>query len=172
MAKMSKGSVRKMILSIVALMLLSACAKSTTPSSGGGAASPASQGSMTIATSSIAGVGTVLVDPSGMTLYYLKSETPGNIMCTGSCATTWPPLLLPAGATAAVAGTGVDGSKLGTIDRPDGGTEVTYNGMPLYLYVGDKSPGQAKGQGVEGFFAVTASGASSSGSSGGGGYHY
>jgi predicted lipoprotein with Yx(FWY)xxD motif len=65
----------------------------------------------------------------------------------------------------------VDSSKLGTIDRPDGGTEVTYNGMPLYLYVGDKSPGQANGQGVGGFFAVTASGASS-GSSGGGGYHY
>jgi predicted lipoprotein with Yx(FWY)xxD motif len=107
-----------------------------------------------------------------MTLYYLKSETTGTIMCTGSCATTWPPLLLTAGATSAAAGSGLDASKLGTIDRPDGGTQVTYDGRPLYLYVGDTSSGQATGQGVGGFFAATTSVSGTSSASGGGGYGY
>ncbi|MGZ4126357.1 MAG: COG4315 family predicted lipoprotein, partial [Actinomycetota bacterium] len=94
----------------------------------------------------------------------------------GSCATNWPPLLLPSGVKSATGGSGVDASKLGTIKRPDGGTQVTYNGKPLYLFISDKSPGQATGQGVAGFSVITASGsggaAGASGSSGGGGYHY
>ena len=115
-----------------------------------------------------------------MTLYYLKTETPGKIMCTGSCATVWPPLLLPSGVMSAAAGSGVDASKLGTIARPDGGMQVTFDGKPLYLFASDTSSGQATGQGVEDFFVVSASGSGSgsgstgSGSTGstGGGYHY
>ena len=92
-----------------------------------------------------------------MTLYYDDAESGGSIVCTGSCASIWPPLLLPSGVSAPKAGSGVDASKFGTIDRPDGGTQVTYAGMPLYLFTGDTA-GQATGQGFEGFFAVTASG--------------
>jgi predicted lipoprotein with Yx(FWY)xxD motif len=95
-------------------------------------------------------------------------------MCTGSCAQSWPPVLLTDGATAATAGSGVDASKLGTIDRPDGGTQVTYAGMPLYLWTGDSAPGQATGQGVAGFSVASpagASAASASGSSGSGGHY-
>jgi predicted lipoprotein with Yx(FWY)xxD motif len=165
---MSRGSVRLIwIVSAVALVM-SACAKSTTPSSGGSSGPSAQGGSVTIGTSSVPGVGTVLVDAKGFTLYDLASEAGGTIMCTGSCASNWPPLLLPAGMMSATAGSGVSASKLGTITRPDGGTQVTYNGMALYLFVGDQSPGQANGQGVAGFHAVTPSGSSSSG--GGGGY--
>ena len=158
------------VVSVVGLMLMSACAKSTTPSAGGGGGSPAQSGSTTISTASVSGVGTALVDAKGLTLYYLTTETPGKIKCTGSCASAWPPLLLPTGATSATAGSGVEASKLGTIARPDGGTQVTYNGMPLYLFASDQAPGQDTGQGVEGFNVATASGMGAASSSSGGRY--
>jgi predicted lipoprotein with Yx(FWY)xxD motif len=167
---------RTIAITGVAALMLSACAKTITPSSGGSSAPPADGGSTTVATRSISGVGTVLVDAAGSTLYYLKTEAAGTIKCTGSCADNWPPLLLPVGTTSATAGTGVDGSKLGTITRPDGGTQVTYSGMPLYTFAGDQGPGQATGQGVADFFAVTTSGAASGPSptspAGHGGYGY
>jgi predicted lipoprotein with Yx(FWY)xxD motif len=159
-------------LLIVALMLLSACAKNPASSEGGGNGSPAGTGSATISTASEPGVGTVLVDARGFTLYVLHTETSGKIECTGSCATAWPPLLLPAGVTSATAGSGVMASKLGTIKRPDGGTQVTYNQMPLYLFASDTSPGEATGQGVEGFYVVTATGSGAPGSSSSGGSRY
>jgi predicted lipoprotein with Yx(FWY)xxD motif len=149
------------IAAVAAVILLSACAKSSSPSSGTTSApSPAQGGSMTIATATVSGMGTILVDAHGSTLYYLKTEKPGTIKCTGSCAAAWPPLLLPAG-TSAVAGPGVTGGDLGTIERPDGGTQVTYNGMPLYTFASDQQPGQATGQGVAGFFVITPAGSGS-----------
>jgi predicted lipoprotein with Yx(FWY)xxD motif len=157
---------------IVALMLLSACAKSTASSATPGNGSNAGSASATISTASEPGVGTVLVDSRGFTLYALQTETSGTIKCTGSCATAWPPLLLPAGAMSATAGSGVMSSKLGTIKRPDGGTQVTYNHMPLYLFASDTSPGEATGQGVAGFFVVTATGSGAPGSSSSGGGRY
>jgi predicted lipoprotein with Yx(FWY)xxD motif len=171
MAKTSRGSVRLVwIVSAATLVVLSACAKGTAPSSGGSSGPTAQGGSVTIGTRSVPGVGTALVDATGFTLYDLASEAGGKIMCTGSCASTWPPLLLPAGVMSATPGSGISASKLGTITRPDGGTQVTYGGMPLYLFVSDQSPGQANGQGVAGFHVVTPSGSSSSGGSGGGRY--
>jgi predicted lipoprotein with Yx(FWY)xxD motif len=161
-------------MSVAAMLLLAACGNnSTTSGNGGGGGGSAAQGQATISTASVSGVGKVLVDGDGMTLYTLQTESSGTIKCTGSCAKSWPPLLLAGGATAATAGDGVDASKLGTIARPDGGTQVTYDGMPLYLWVGDTAPDQATGQGVAGFSVASPSGGSgSSGSSGGGGYHY
>jgi predicted lipoprotein with Yx(FWY)xxD motif len=165
------------LVAVAGALILSACANNgdSNSASGGGNGSSGSSGSVTISSKSVSGVGDVLVDSNGMTLYYLKTETTGKIMCTGSCATAWPPLLLPSGETSASAGSGVDASKLGTIVRPDGGTQVTYDGKPLYLFASDQ-PGQATGQGVEDFFAVSTSGAGSTGSgasgSTGGGYHY
>ena len=148
------------IASVATLLILTACAKSTTSNAGaggGGVTSPAPAGSVTVSTTSVAGLGSVLVDSNGLTLYYDDAESGGSIACTGSCASVWPPLLLPSGVSTAMAGSGVDASQFGTIDRPDGGTQVTYGGMPLYLFTGDTA-GQATGQGFEGFFAVTASG--------------
>jgi predicted lipoprotein with Yx(FWY)xxD motif len=162
---------RVWIASAATLIALSACAKNVAPSSGGGGSTGASAGSVIIGTKSVPGAGAVLVDSNGLTLYELPSESGGTIMCTASCATTWPPLLLPAGVSSATAESGVSPSKLGTISRPDGGTQVTYEGMPLYLFVSDQGPGQATGQGVEGFHVATPAGSGSttggSGSSGG-----
>jgi predicted lipoprotein with Yx(FWY)xxD motif len=156
------------IPSVATLIALSACAKNAAPSSGGGSSSSAQPGSVVIGTKLVPGAGTVLVDSNGLTLYELASESGGTIMCTSSCATEWPPLLLPAGVSSATAGSGVSASKLGTISRPDGGTQVTYGGMPLYLFVSDQSPGQDTGQGVEGFHVATPSGSGSTSGSGAG----
>ena len=102
-------------------------------------------------------------------LYHLQGETTSNVTCSGSCLSTWPPLLDPSGAKP-TAGAGVTG-KLSTFSSPSG-TQVAYNGMPLYTYSGDQSAGQANGQGIQNvWYAVTASGNSSgSGSHTGGGY--
>jgi len=139
----------------IALVALAACNKAGASSGGG------------LSTKSISGVGTVLVDAQGLTLYDLPSEVNGNITCTGACAQAWPPLLEVGGklpsAPSAVS------SKLGTVMRPDGSTQVTYNGLPLYTFAGE-SAGQASGQGVAGFVAVTVAGGSSGNSGGGPGY--
>ena len=161
MMKTFGGGARSVgIVTIAGMMILSGCAKKAASNAGSGG----NTGSVTISSKSVGSVGDVLVDTNGMTLYSMKAETPGHIMCTGSCATAWPPLLLPSGETSAAAGSGVDASKLGTITRPDGGTQVTYDGKPLYLFASDTSAGQATGQGVGGFYTVTASSSGSSGS--------
>jgi predicted lipoprotein with Yx(FWY)xxD motif len=136
----------------IAIVALAACNKAGASSGGG------------LNTKSISGVGTVLVDAQGLTLYDLPSEANGHITCTGSCEQAWPPLLEVGGklpsAPSAVS------SKLGTAMRPDGSVQVTYNGLPLYTFAGE-SAGQASGQGVGGFVAVTVAGGSS-GNTGGG----
>jgi predicted lipoprotein with Yx(FWY)xxD motif len=102
--------------------------------------------------------GSILVSSSGLTLYHMTAEKRGAIKCTGACAKFWPPLLLGAGAKPK-AGTGVSGAKLGTIKRPDGRLQVTYNGLALYRYSLDRKAGEVKGEGVEGiWFAVNPSG--------------
>ena len=152
----------------VAVLVLAACGKSSNaPSSTGN--HPGGVATLTVNTRNAAGVGTVLVDAKGLTLYHLKTESGSTIQCTGSCASTWPPLLF-SGNGSPTGGSHVTGA-LATVKRPDGGTQVTYMGMTLYTYAGDSAPGQAHGQGIQGvWFAVTPSGLSSSG--GGGGYHY
>jgi predicted lipoprotein with Yx(FWY)xxD motif len=104
-------------------------------------------------------VGTVLTGPNGHTLYRLATETNGQIECTGSCAQAWPPLTVSAGQTPKL-GSGLIGT-ISTVKRPDGTTQVTYEGHPLYYYAADTAAGQATGQGVGGvWFAMTPAGAS------------
>jgi predicted lipoprotein with Yx(FWY)xxD motif len=171
--KVSTRRGRVWIASAATLIALSACTKNAAPSSGGGRSTTMHAGSVMIGTKSIPGAGTVLVDSDGLTLYELASESGGTIMCNDSCATTWPPVLLPAGVSSATAGSGVNASELGTISRPDGGTQVTYGGMPLYLFVSDLAPGQDTGQGVEGFHVATPLGSgSTTGASGASGGRY
>jgi len=86
-----------------------------------------------------AGGATVLANAKGFTLYWFVPDTPARSACTGSCAVYWPPVPGPAAAGAGVTG------KLGTIRRPDGSAQATYNGHPLYTYVGDSAPGQTHG---------------------------
>ena len=85
----------------------------------------------------------VLANTKGRTLYSLSVEKKGRFVCTGACLANWPPLLVRAG----VKPTGP--VKLGTIKRPDGRTQVTYRGMPLYTFKGDTAPGQANGEGLK-----------------------
>jgi len=108
--------------------------------------------SLELASATLPGVGSVLTGPNGRTLYYFTTDSPNATACTGECAVVWPPLLVPAGRqpvlTAGVPGT------LGTVMRPDGSTQVTYDRHLLYYYQGDMAAGQDKGQGVGGTWFV------------------
>lgn len=148
----TKTRVRWGALALGAALLLAACGGKAAAHSGSGGSSGNQVG-----TESLKGIGTALVDSRGFTLYHLTTEKNGQIQCTGSCAGVWPPLLVTSGG-APTAAAGLTGT-VATITRPDGGVQVTYNGMPLYTYSGDSGPHQANGQGVQGvWFAVTASG--------------
>jgi predicted lipoprotein with Yx(FWY)xxD motif len=110
-----------------------------------------------------------------MTLYIFTKDRPDQTTCTGGCAQLWPPLTVSAGQQPE-AGAGVTG-RLGTLVRPDGGTQVTYDGMPLYYYSGDTKAGDTTGQGQGGvWFLAPASGsapaAASSPNPSGGRYSY
>lgn len=99
------------------------------------------------------GLGTILTDSAGRTLYLFTRDELGKSNCSGGCATAWPPLLTSG---SPVAGEGVSADHLGTIARDDGTMQVTYNGWPLYYFAQDASPGEAKGQNVNNvWFAVS-----------------
>jgi predicted lipoprotein with Yx(FWY)xxD motif len=95
----------------------------------------------TVGVKQIDGFGRVLVDASGMALYTPDQEAKGMIRCTGTCTSEWQPVDAGGKPTAA-AGAG----KIGVIKRPDGGRQVTLDGMPLYTFVED-SPSQITGDG-------------------------
>jgi predicted lipoprotein with Yx(FWY)xxD motif len=151
------------IRSVVGLLLaaglaLAACttAATPTPAAGGG-------GGITVGTGTSATLGLYLTGAGGMTLYILTKDGPNQSTCTGSCATTWPPLAVSAGGSAQ-AGTGVTGT-FATLTRADGSTQVTHNGMPLYYFKGDSKAGDTNGQGTGGvWFVATPAGGGPSGS--------
>lgn len=154
-----------------AAVALAACGSSSTPSaasSPGGGSSPAAAAALRVKTAEI-GSATVLTNVKGFTLYAFSPDTSTTSKCVGTCAQVWPPV--PGPVTAA----GVKGA-FGTIRRADGATQATFDGHPLYTYVGDTAPGQTKGNGIKGLWSeVTTSGSavsagSSSSGSGGGGY--
>ena len=122
------------VVSIGALVLLGlAVAQSGSP-----APAPASS---TLKAARIGGV-TVLTNAGGFTLYWFAPDRPAKSTCYGTCAGYWPPVT-----GTPVVGPGIPG-KMATIRRSDGTTQVTYNGHPLYTYVGDTAPGQAFGDNV------------------------
>lgn len=85
----------------------------------------------------------VLVTTKGRTLYSLSVEKKGHFQCTGACLSSWKPLVVTAG----VKPTGP--VKLGTVKRPDGRTQVTFKGLPLYSFFGDTKAGDANGEGIK-----------------------
>src|ERR1700744_5132894 len=95
------------------------------------------------------GLGNVLVDAQGRTLYLFEKDKGMTSACSGACASIWPPLK----ATKVVAGTGLSAAHLSGAKQPGGGGDVTYAGHPLYTYVGDTKPGETKGQGLNQFGA-------------------
>jgi predicted lipoprotein with Yx(FWY)xxD motif len=100
-------------------------------------------------------LGTFLVDGKGMTLYLFTKDTPGKSNCAGDCLVKWPPFVATDVKQIKV-GTGVDASKLGLADLPDGKKIVTYKGMPLYYWVKDTKPGDTTGQNVGNVWFVVA----------------
>src|SRR5690242_18701501 len=112
-------------------------------SAGGAPASAASTGAgVTLKTTTIRGI-TVLTNARGLTLYWFAPDSPAASRCTGSCAAYWPPV-----AGTPKAGPGITG-ELGTIRRPGGAAQATYDGHPLYTYAGDSAPGQARGNNLD-----------------------
>jgi len=93
-------------------------------------------------------LGRILVDGKGITLYDFPPDKGTTSVCYGACAALWPPLLTHG---KPIAGPGVRASLLGTTKRKDGKLEVTYNGHPLYYWVGDHKPGQTTGQALNQF---------------------
>jgi predicted lipoprotein with Yx(FWY)xxD motif len=121
------------------------------------------------------GSATLLTNSKGLTLYWFVPDTSTKSNCNGSCIHYWPPVTGPV-----TAGSGVTGH-LGTITRSNGTKQATWNGHPLYTYIGDTGPGTEKGNGLNlsggVWHAITLTGhavpaASPKASSGGGGYGY
>jgi predicted lipoprotein with Yx(FWY)xxD motif len=119
-------------VSVAALTLLGVAVANA-----GGPPAAASTG-VTLKTVKISGV-TLLTNAHRLTLYWFAPDTPATSKCTGSCTAYWPPVT-----GRPEAGPGVTG-RLGTIRRPGGSLQATYDGHPLYTYVGDSGPGQANG---------------------------
>ena len=119
-------------------------------------------------------LGDVLVDRQGRTLYLFERDSGPTSACTGACAVNWPPLRARG---APLVGSGAKSSDIGRTARPDGISQLTYNGHPLYTFVNDKKPGDTNGEGINAFggswFAVSPAGAKVAPRSqpqGGGGY--
>jgi predicted lipoprotein with Yx(FWY)xxD motif len=170
----------------VALLAAAACSSGSSSSSGStssSAAGSASSTSSTVITTKTSSGGSFLTNSAGRAVYLFMADSSGNSTCSGACASAWPPVVATGQPTAAG---GAQSSGLSTITRSDGTKQVTYDGHPLYYFVGDTGPGTDKGQGVDGFGAkwwlvapsgssittavtIGGSGATSSPSSGGGG---
>ena len=156
-------SVRKSFIVVsVVLFGLVACSNDDTPGGGGGSATAASptesesstpsasesaSGGETEVESEDSALGTILVDAKGNTLYVFLQDTGSTSTCYDDCASSWPALVAKGEVKAGGSG-GVDESLLGTTERDDGTTQVTYNGRPLYYFAGDAAPGDTNGQGV------------------------
>jgi predicted lipoprotein with Yx(FWY)xxD motif len=94
-------------------------------------------------------LGQILVDSNGRTLYLFVADSGATSNCnSAACVQYWPPVLT---AGAPTAGAGANAALLGTTQRKDGRTQVTYGGHPLYYFITDKKPGDVTGQGIDGF---------------------
>jgi predicted lipoprotein with Yx(FWY)xxD motif len=110
----------------------------------------AESGAGVVSLGNVQKLGMVLVDSNGMTLYDFHKDKGTTSSCYGPCAEGWPPMLTEGEPTV---GNGASASKLGTTERKDGTTQVTYAGHPLYTFVEDKKPGEANGNDVSAFGA-------------------
>jgi len=125
------------VISLLALALLGVAVANAAAPPG----APAGTG-VILDTTEIGGV-SVLTNARGFTLYWFAPDTATASRCTGSCAAYWPPVFGTPRARPGVTG------NLGTITRPGGGVQATYDGHPLYSYIGDNGPGQANGNNLD-----------------------
>jgi predicted lipoprotein with Yx(FWY)xxD motif len=171
------GLLRRPLVALAALaavgVLAAGCGSNSSGSGSGGmggygsgGTAPASGGASSVATVSATstGLGMILVDGNGRTLYLFEKDQPNQSACAGACVAAWP---VDQSSGTPKAGSDVTASLLGTIKRGDGSTQVTYNKHPLYYFARDSQAGQHNGQGVDAFgakwFVVTPAGAAVSG---------
>lgn len=126
-------------LALIALLAVAGCGSSDNGSSDSG------ELVAVVTTSSVPKLGKIVVDSRGLTLYDFRLDKGGKSACYGTCAQNWPPLITEGKPEA---GKGAMASKLGTTERKDGTTQVTYDGRPLYYFIEDKKPGQTTGNHV------------------------
>jgi len=120
---------------------------SPAPSASPVAVSPAQTG--TLIQVGASRLGQILVDSNGRTVYLFAADSGATSNCNSSaCVQYWPPVLT---AGAPTAGAGANAALLGTTQRKDGRTQVTYGGHPLYYFITDKKAGDVTGQGIDGF---------------------
>jgi predicted lipoprotein with Yx(FWY)xxD motif len=111
-----------------------------------------------ITTQRVPGIGAVLANWKGLTLYVYTPEKGGKVVCTGTCASAWPPLLLPQGLKAE-ATSSVHPNLVGSVTNPSGGSVATYADYPLHTYTADTGRGSYKGQGYAGkWYMISPSG--------------
>jgi predicted lipoprotein with Yx(FWY)xxD motif len=155
------------ILALAFAVVLAACGSSGSKSTStnttvASSATTAAAASSAVINSGQTSLGSVLVNGQGRTLYHFTKDTGTTIACTGACATTWPPVTVPAGQQPQ-AGSSVT-AKLTVVNRPDGTQQVAANGQPLYMFSGDTKAGDTNGQGFGGFwFALGINGSSIAG---------
>jgi predicted lipoprotein with Yx(FWY)xxD motif len=142
----------------VLAIALAACGGSSNSSSTSSASTPATTATTAasggaISVKSVSGVGAVLVDAQGNTLYMNNQDSGSKIACTGQCASIWPPVAAPSSGQPTSSVSSVQ-AKLGVVQRSDGSSQATFDGKPLYTFVQD-GPGQATGDGVTDSFAGT-----------------
>jgi len=137
------------------------------------AATPAA-GTTQISAKALPGLGTVLVNGQGRTLYIFEPDKRAKVTCTGGCATAWPPVKLT-GAKASTGG-GVKAALISSDPDPAGGRVITYNGWPLYLFAGDSGAGTANGQALNSsgglWYVITPAGTLVTKRASSGGVHY
>jgi predicted lipoprotein with Yx(FWY)xxD motif len=153
-------------LAAAVVLIVAACGGSS--DSGTAASAPGGSADRTVSVTSVDGVGDVLVDAQGAALYAADQEAGGMVVCVDACTTIWEPLTLSGGAQP-TADNGL-AADLGTVTRPDGTEQVTFDGSPLYRFVEDPDPETVTGNGFADTFAgqafvwrvVTPTGVSSS----------
>jgi predicted lipoprotein with Yx(FWY)xxD motif len=170
------------LIAVGSALALAACGDDSSDS--GGATAATGSGSETVSVDSLGDAGDVLVNADGAALYTSDQEASGKIQCASSdCTAIWKPVTVSGGSP--TGSSDIEG-ELGTLKRPDGDTQATFDGMPLYSFT-EEGPGEVTGDGFEDDFdgthfvwhVVTPSGVASdsdssesSGSGGGSGYSY
>ncbi|MDP4211083.1 MAG: hypothetical protein Q8918_03620 [Bacteroidota bacterium] len=97
-----------------------------------------------------AGLGSILTDSGGKTLYFFGLDANGTSACTGGCLAVWPVF----NATHLNLGVGLDTADFRTITRSDGAEQTTYKGWPLYYFQNDSKAGDVNGEGIGGIWFV------------------
>jgi predicted lipoprotein with Yx(FWY)xxD motif len=140
-------SLNSLALAVLAALTVAACGGSSSAPPARALPKSSSGHAVTVGVANTT-LGTILVDSQGRTLYLFKRDSGTRSSCFGECASNWPPLRAHGKPT--VAG-GAKASLVATTSRSDGPREVTYNRHPVYLFVGDKQPGDTNGQGLTAF---------------------